>query len=187
MGYKNKTNKTTIDYKKLYEESQKENEELKEENEFLKQVIEELSDGDFVDQQLEIGGVEMTLSELVEKYEEVQEENEKLKKEIEELGSKHTHYVMHHPCEMKCEISGRIITEDDLCCSLQHGSLICEDEYNKLDFTLNRVEVDEINGILTFEVEALKEKINKLTQENKRLEDACERHIQELDDNDDHN
>ena len=58
--------------------------ELEKDNEELKQEIEELSEGDFVDQQLEIGGIEMTLSELVEKYEKLNEENAELEKRWEE-------------------------------------------------------------------------------------------------------
>lgn len=41
-------------------------------------------------------------------------------------------YMMEHPLEACCEITGLITTEDDLQCSLEYGSLICESEWEKL-------------------------------------------------------
>ena len=59
-------------------------------------------------------------------------ELKKLKEKYEEQESEFEEFKMDHPCDMNCEITGLTITEDDLGCSLDYGSLICESEWNGL-------------------------------------------------------
>jgi hypothetical protein len=81
------------------------------------------------------------------------EEIKKLKEEFEQ-------FQMSHPCDMNCEECGHTTTEDDLQCSLEHGSLICEgcfEEENEIndDTTLKTV------GEMCEEIKKLKAELDK--------------------------
>jgi len=86
------------------------------------------------------------IAKLFKENKELKEENEGLKKGNDNDGTS---------LELKCDISGWAITEDDLQISLDYGSLICEDEWEKIpdEKKKNRSqlqkEIDELNEKIT--------------------------------------
>jgi len=127
-----------MDYKKLYEESQKENEKLKEENNKHKHSFADLwKKYRELQEQVEafekltglnrmaicshanIGDDSHYTYNTYAQYEEDISDYEDL---LEELREEHETYVKDHPCEMKYKIAGISITEDDLQVSVYHDT-----------------------------------------------------------------
>ena len=105
------------DYKALYEAQVEENKTLKQE---IDDLIQKEKDGSVWEDIVEI------VKEAASKKIKAQEE------EIKELKEEHQNLQMNH-IDMKCEISGTTLTEDDLQMSLEIGRLICESAYDDLD------------------------------------------------------
>ena len=159
------------DYKALYEAQVEENEdtlaslnfyqeankELKEERKTLKQENSILRD--LIQNKLPVGCIAETT------YQPILDENEKLKNEIDELQMNHI--------DMKCEISGTTLTEDDLQMSLEIGRLICESAYDDLP-----AEDKKTREELKKEIKEIKKKcmksISKLGKEKKDLKKQLE-------------
>ena len=100
------------------------------------------------------------VSDYEKKVKEVQYENYDLHCNNENLQMNHI--------DMKCEISGTTLTEDDLQMSLEIGRLICESAYDDLP-----AEDKKTREELKKEIKEIKKKsmksISKLARENKDL------------------
>ena len=115
----------------------------------------------------------------------------KYKEEMEQLKVQHYQYMMEHPLEAKCDITGLTTTEDDLQCSLDYGSLICESEWNKLPKFLKKTrselheEIDELNEKITClesdsHNEVSQAEFDELKEENEELKAKLEWNIHEV-------
>ena len=144
------------DYKALYEATKThhvvvENAQLRQENSMLR---------DLIQNKLPVGCIAETT------YQPTLDENEKLKNEIDQLQIAHI--------DMKCEITGLSLTEDDLQMSLEIGRLICESAYDDLP-----AEDKKTREELKKEVKEIKKKsmksISKLGREKKDLKKEHDR------------
>ena len=93
--------------------------------------------------------------------------NFKMEAENKRLKEEHQNLQMNH-IDMKCEITGTTLTEDDLQMSLEIGRLICESAYEDLDDDDKKTR-EELNE----EIKQIKKKcmksISKLARETKNL------------------
>ena len=121
----------------------------------------------FMKEKKELKKLKEENNKLLLKETQTNNENVSIKSEIEKLKEEFEEFKMDHPCDMNCEITGLTITEDDLVCSLDYGSLICESEWNGLP-----KEQKKTRGELQNENEELKKILKasfKTDKENKEL------------------
>ncbi len=128
---------------------------LNKENKKLKENVKELKQEnsmvrDLLQNRVPVGCIAETT------YQPILEKNEGLREQVAELKHQLTNLQMNH-IDMKCEITGTTLTEDDLQMSLDVGRLICESAYDDLDYDDKKTRTELQEKITCLESDSMNE------------------------------